>query len=80
MSVMLETLEMTPQELVSCKDIVHRMAYFRWLDAGCPDRGQLEFWLDAQREWIARNYVPHRSLDGTRPQQHALETNHGHLT
>ncbi len=68
MSATLETLEMTFQELESCKDAVRKMAYFNWLDAGCPESGQLEFWLKAQREWIERNYVPHRTFDGTRPQ------------
>ncbi|MEX0678734.1 MAG: DUF2934 domain-containing protein [Pirellulales bacterium] len=68
MTVRLETLEMTPEELNSSKDAVQKMAYFNWIDAGCPDCGQLEFWLKAEREWIEQNYVPHRPLDGTRAQ------------
>jgi hypothetical protein len=67
MSVTLETLEMTGAELDRARDAVRTMAYFKWLDAGCPDGGQSEFWLKAQREWIERCYVPHRSCDGARP-------------
>jgi len=68
MSVTLVTLELTPQELESCKDAVHKMAYFNWVDAGCPNGNQLEFWLAAEQAWIQRNYVPRRTLDGTRRQ------------
>ena len=39
MSVTLETLELTPEEFENCKDVVRRMAYFNWLDAGCPELG-----------------------------------------
>lgn len=67
MSVTLQTLEMTPEEFECCKDVVRRMAYFNWVDAGRPECGQLEFWLKAQREWIEQSYVPHRTFDGTRP-------------
>jgi hypothetical protein len=63
----LETLELTPEELNSCRDAVQRMAYFDWIDAGCPESGELEFWLNAEHRWIEHNYVPHRSLDGARP-------------
>ena len=68
MTVTLETLEMTPEEQESSKDAVQNMAYFKWLDAGCPDCGQLEFWLAAEREWIEHHYVPRRALDGARQQ------------
>jgi hypothetical protein len=68
MTATLETLEMTPEQLKSSHDAVQKMAYFNWLDAGCPDGGQLEFWLKAEREWIERDYVPNRPLDGQRPQ------------
>ena len=67
MGATLETLEMTPQELNSSQDAVHKLAYFKWLNAGRPDCRELEFWLEAEREWIQHNYVPHRTLDGTRP-------------
>ncbi len=67
MTVTLETLEMTAEELACCRDAVQKSAYLRWLDAGCPESGGLEFWLQAEREWIEKCYVPHRLLDGTRP-------------
>jgi Protein of unknown function (DUF2934) len=71
MTVTLETLELTPEELNSSKDAVLKMAYFNWLDAGCPDGEQLEFWLKAERRWIEHNYVPHRLFDGMRAQRAA---------
>jgi hypothetical protein len=67
MTAALETLDLTPEELTSSKDAVQRMAYFDWIDAGCPESGELEFWLKAEHRWIEHNYVPHRSLDGARP-------------
>ena len=69
MTVTLETLEMTPEELECGRDAVQKMAYFNWLDSGCPDSGPLEFWLQAERQWIESNYVPRRTLEATRPQQ-----------
>jgi len=66
MTVTLDTLELTPEELECCKQVVEQMAYFHWLDAGCPDEGDLEFWLQAEREWIEHMYVPDRPLDGVR--------------
>ena len=71
MSVTLETLELTRLELESAKNAVRKLAYFNWLDAGCPEFGELEFWLKAEREWIQRDYVPHRTVDGTRSQPNA---------
>jgi hypothetical protein len=67
MGATMETLEMTSEELNSSQDAVHKLAYFKWLDAGRPDCRELGFWLEAEREWIQHNYVPHRMLDGTRP-------------
>jgi hypothetical protein len=68
MTVTLDTLELTPAELECCKDIVRRMAYFNWLDAGCPDGQELDCWLLAERAWIEHFYVPDRPYDGARPQ------------
>jgi hypothetical protein len=36
MTVTLVTLELTPDELESSRDTVRKMAYFNWLNAGCP--------------------------------------------
>lgn len=67
MTATLDTLELTPAGLESSRDVVRRMAYFNWLNAGCPDGQQLDSWLLAEREWIEHCYVPSRPCDGTRP-------------
>jgi hypothetical protein len=66
MTVMLETLELSPDELAICRDAVRKIAYFGWLDAGCPSNRELSFWVTAESQWIAHNYVPGRRLDGMR--------------
>jgi len=68
MSITLERLECTPEELELHKEAVRKMAYRRWRAAGCPEYAELDFWLDAEREWIERSYVPHRLVDGVRSQ------------
>ncbi len=68
MTVRLETLDLTPAELEASREAIQRMAYFNWLAAGRPEGGQVDFWVQAEREWIERCYVPSRPLDGTRPQ------------
>lgn len=67
MTVTLNTLELAATELDSRRDVVRRMAYFNWLNSGCPDGRQLDSWLLAEREWIEHCYVPSRPCDGTRP-------------
>jgi hypothetical protein len=69
MTTRLDTLELDAARLAAAQDIVRRMAYFRWLDAGCPEDRALDCWLSAEHEWIERDYVPSRPFDGTRPQQ-----------
>ncbi|MGD9721241.1 MAG: DUF2934 domain-containing protein [Pirellulales bacterium] len=66
MNVSLESLELTPAELQRSRDIVRTRAYCKWQAAGCPGDRELEFWAEAEREWIAHEYVPHRPLDGVR--------------
>jgi hypothetical protein len=68
MTVTLETLELTPAELESIREAMRKMAYFNWLNAGCPDGRDLDFWLSAEREWIEHRFVPSRPCDGSRPQ------------
>ena len=69
MSTSLETLEMTAQDRAACHDLVGERAYHKWLNAGCPPGREFDFWLQAEREWIAHDYVPRRPLDGTRPEE-----------
>jgi hypothetical protein len=68
MSITLETLELTDQELELCKNAVRKMAYFNWLDAGRPEHAERDCWLQAEKEWLEHSYVPHRRLDGMPPQ------------
>ena len=65
MAVTLESLELTPEEREARRDIIRRMAYFNWLNAGCPQGDELTFWAKAEREWLEHSFVPHREWDGT---------------
>lgn len=67
MKVTLETLEIAPQDLPAVREEIQRMAYFKWIQAGRPEGEPLEFWKQAERDWIEQKYVPHRPLDGDRP-------------
>jgi hypothetical protein len=60
MCVTLDTLELTSDELDHAKERVRHIAYLKWHDAGCPFNGSLEFWLEAERQWIEHEYAPHR--------------------
>lgn len=68
MAASLETLEMTPWELERSREAVRKLAFEKWLDAGQPQGHDVELWIQAERYWIEHNYVPHRTLDGTREQ------------
>jgi hypothetical protein len=35
----------------SDEEIIQRIAYFRWLNAGCPNEKNLDFWLEAKKEF-----------------------------
>jgi hypothetical protein len=58
----LDTLLMTEVELKLARKQIERMAYEKWEGAGCPDADPLEFWREAEREWIQYQYVPDRDL------------------
>ncbi len=60
MVVNLETLDIPPDELELVREVVRRMAYQRWHEAGCPNCDGVQFWSDAEQEWIARYYIPRR--------------------
>ena len=62
MTVNLETLELTAEERERCRDIVRKLAYLKWSDAGRPESLALDWWLPAEREWIQNCYVPNRDL------------------
>ena len=60
MAVSLESLEMGPEELDIARDAIRRLAYQKWELAGKPDSDGSLFWVEAEREWIERWYVPPR--------------------
>jgi len=68
MSAKLETLVQTPEQRGRTQEVVRKMAYFNWLEAGRPEQRDLEFWLNAERAWIEHDYVPARDLHKTQPQ------------
>jgi hypothetical protein len=61
MTVTLESLQLDEAQLQACKEAVRKLAYFKWLEAGCPQHSELEFWVQAERDWIAHCYVPRRA-------------------
>lgn len=63
----LDQLVLTEQELRAARQCVQRMAYFRWLDAGCPKGSELDHWVAAEQEWIEYEYVPDRYIALTSP-------------
>jgi len=60
MTTTLEFLEIPPDKLQMCRDDISRMAYFKWIAAGCPQGRDVDFWTDAEREWVEFKYVPDR--------------------
>jgi hypothetical protein len=63
MSISLDSLLLTPEELEAVLRQVRELAYFKWEAGGRPADRELDFWCAAEREWIAHSYVPHRSDD-----------------
>jgi hypothetical protein len=63
MSISLDSLLLTPEELEAAFGQVRELAYFKWEAAGRPADRELDFWCAAEREWIAHCYVPHRPGD-----------------
>ena len=63
MSISLDSLLLTPEELEAALRQVRELAYFKWEAVGRPADRELDFWCAAEREWIAHCYVPHRPGD-----------------
>lgn len=61
--VTLESLDLTADELTRCRECIRHMAFEKWLNAGQPAGDGLEFWTQAEREWIEHCYVPHRPFE-----------------
>jgi hypothetical protein len=64
MAVNLDTLELRPEARRAAEEAIRHMAHRRWDEAGQPAEDDLRFWLEAEREWIERCYVPDRGADG----------------
>jgi DUF2934 family protein len=60
MSISLDSLLLTPEELESALRQVRELAHLKWEAAGRPANRELDTWCAAEREWIAHYYVPHR--------------------
>jgi hypothetical protein len=63
MSIRLNSLLLSPEELKTALRQVRESAYFKWEAVGRPVNRDLDFWCAAEREWIAHYYVPHRLGD-----------------
>ncbi len=58
MSTTIHDLEMTSEEFAFSENAIKKSAYFKWNAAGSPNDRALEFWLEAEREWIEGYYPP----------------------
>jgi hypothetical protein len=67
MPITLTNLDLRPADLAAARDAIELMAYYHWIDAGCPEGQALDCWSSAEKNWIERCYVPSRPFDGTRP-------------
>ena len=57
----LNMLELTEEEVKMAREEVQRLAYLKWKKAGSPlVADPLQFWCDAEQEWIDFYYVPNR--------------------
>lgn len=61
MSATLDSLFIAPDQRQECENEIRELAYSKWIEAGRPSGRESEFWLKAEREWIAFKYVPDRS-------------------
>lgn len=62
-SINLESLELTENELRDARSMIREMAYDIWSNAGKPLNDGTECWIQAERKWIERCYVPHRRFE-----------------
>ena len=63
MSISLDSLLLTPKELEAALCQVRELANVKWEAVGRPAVGASDFWCEAEREWIASGYVPHRTVE-----------------
>ena len=67
MCVSLENLELSSEQLEFARSQVRESAYEKWRRAGSPPNDGVEYWLEAEREWISRKYVPWRPIEMASP-------------
>lgn len=60
MTVSFDSLDLDQDTRDLCLQVIRKMAYGKWLEAGSPPGDGLPFWAEAEREWIERHYVPPR--------------------
>ena len=56
----LETLWLDERDMEAARKEIEALAFCKWQEAGCPDNSALDFWLEAEIEWIEYCYVPDR--------------------
>lgn len=68
--------EIDPASVVEQDALAHirDAAYFRWEAAGCPCGDGQEFWLDAEREYLAARAIPSPSGTGDVVQEASEES------
>ena len=59
----LDSLPLDEHEIEAAKDEIRSIAFNKWQLAGCPDDSDVDFWIEAEVEWIEFRYVPHRYPD-----------------
>ena len=67
MSITIESLQLSPEQLEYCRVQVRTLAFKKWQEAGCLAGRAVNYWLEAEAEWIGSCYVPDRPYDGKRP-------------
>lgn len=59
----LSCLEMSEARREEARQEIQKMAYFKWVDAGCPECDPLKYWREAELQWIGSEYVPDRPFE-----------------
>jgi hypothetical protein len=59
----LNSLRLSEPQMRAAKLEIQVLAYCKWKEAGCPEKRSLDFWLEAETEWIEYRYVPQRYPD-----------------
>ena len=56
----IDAMLLTDDERNIARSQMEEIAYYKWLDAGCPNTNPLVFWCEAELEWIEYFYIPDR--------------------